>query len=510
MANVIHREKKEFRKSVNTPEYSEQEWIINPDMSNVAGVEHQYWKISGDDVLEMNPIEKAVVIGRNFNALKESTKEDLLSSVDEEVIGTTEEYDLMKAQIDAATNESRLHNLQWQMPTVNDMVQVGEDGYIDPALQDKHAENAVIFHVNNARIDEFTEVGSEQRPFKTIYRAFVQVIINGDNSMTRPYIFYIHPGIYYENMSVEHPALVHIVFYGMGDHSFGKTADIRGKFSLRNYNNNFKKLVAEYVSLTGEVFLEGSSNGSTFLEEGFFVRHTTCNGNMTMKNLGRILVNDCQLNGDLTLENVKEVVICGYPGQDHYGSNKLIVRWDDSKNIPAGATGSEVRLQSTDIGELRIEKIGTTGTVKVEPKMGACLGTSTSTHYVGDGCVLKDEGGCYIPGKIVMEQGGTWENNSLAFNADGCGLESPSIQEALRELSLRVGEIDGIFKFNSGGPGVVCCASAEVEITSLHYSVIGNSEIRTICPVTTGEVINVGNRCVTVTSNLTLSGDSEH
>ena len=61
MANVINRTTLEYRTSVNTPDFPTENWIINPDLSNLVNVPSKYWKISGELVLEMNTSEKAVV-----------------------------------------------------------------------------------------------------------------------------------------------------------------------------------------------------------------------------------------------------------------------------------------------------------------------------------------------------------------------------------------------------------------------------------------------------------------
>ena len=62
MASVISRTNPcDYRTSVNTPDYSVVDWIINPDVSDLTGVPCRYWKIVGDLVLEMTPEEKAVV-----------------------------------------------------------------------------------------------------------------------------------------------------------------------------------------------------------------------------------------------------------------------------------------------------------------------------------------------------------------------------------------------------------------------------------------------------------------
>lgn len=61
MANVLNRITGEYLKSVNTPDYSTTDWIINPDLSGVSGVPVRYWKIAEDAVSEMTELEKHVV-----------------------------------------------------------------------------------------------------------------------------------------------------------------------------------------------------------------------------------------------------------------------------------------------------------------------------------------------------------------------------------------------------------------------------------------------------------------
>jgi len=61
MANVINRTTRQLIYSANTPDYNESGWIINPDLTAVAGVPGKYWKISGESVTEMSQSEKDVV-----------------------------------------------------------------------------------------------------------------------------------------------------------------------------------------------------------------------------------------------------------------------------------------------------------------------------------------------------------------------------------------------------------------------------------------------------------------
>lgn len=61
MADVIHRTTLEQRFSIHTPDYDPGTWIINPDLSGVSGVPKKYWKIDGDNVVEMTQPEKDAV-----------------------------------------------------------------------------------------------------------------------------------------------------------------------------------------------------------------------------------------------------------------------------------------------------------------------------------------------------------------------------------------------------------------------------------------------------------------
>lgn len=62
MANVINRQTKQYLQSVNTPDYPTSEWIINPDMSSVVGLENRDIVIDGDTVRALNATEKAAAL----------------------------------------------------------------------------------------------------------------------------------------------------------------------------------------------------------------------------------------------------------------------------------------------------------------------------------------------------------------------------------------------------------------------------------------------------------------
>jgi hypothetical protein len=80
MSNVTHRTTLEYRRSVNTPDYSDPPWLINSPEANAlyeAGVPNRYWKISGDIVSEMSSAEKAAVDAANESASRDAVAEQL-------------------------------------------------------------------------------------------------------------------------------------------------------------------------------------------------------------------------------------------------------------------------------------------------------------------------------------------------------------------------------------------------------------------------------------------------
>lgn len=70
MADVLNRTTKQYLKSVNTPNFPTADWIINPDLTAVAGVPSKYWKITGDVVAEMSSAEKDTAELDNIKSAK--------------------------------------------------------------------------------------------------------------------------------------------------------------------------------------------------------------------------------------------------------------------------------------------------------------------------------------------------------------------------------------------------------------------------------------------------------
>lgn len=58
MADVLDKTTLQYIPSVNTPDYPEKDYLINPDMSAVDGVPQKYWILKDDRVVAMDAAER--------------------------------------------------------------------------------------------------------------------------------------------------------------------------------------------------------------------------------------------------------------------------------------------------------------------------------------------------------------------------------------------------------------------------------------------------------------------
>jgi len=83
MATVLNRSTKAVLRSVNTPEYPESGWIINPDLSAVEGYDAKYWTLNGDAVELMTQAERDAVDAAEQAAIDAATKAAAKGAVDQ-------------------------------------------------------------------------------------------------------------------------------------------------------------------------------------------------------------------------------------------------------------------------------------------------------------------------------------------------------------------------------------------------------------------------------------------
>lgn len=77
MASVLNRTTKVYLDSANTPDYPSAEWIINPDISAVAGWSTGYWRIVGDIVSLLTQAERDAVDAAEREAQRDAAAQQL-------------------------------------------------------------------------------------------------------------------------------------------------------------------------------------------------------------------------------------------------------------------------------------------------------------------------------------------------------------------------------------------------------------------------------------------------
>ena len=77
MSDVVNRTTRQYRKSVNTPDFPVIDWIINPDVSAVIAFPNKYWVITGDLVSLMDQTARDAVDAAEESARLDSVADEL-------------------------------------------------------------------------------------------------------------------------------------------------------------------------------------------------------------------------------------------------------------------------------------------------------------------------------------------------------------------------------------------------------------------------------------------------
>ena len=127
MANVLNKSTLELRSSVNTPDYPESDWLINPDLSAVAGLDPRYWKIAKNAVAAMTAGERQAV----DDALAADAKEALAAAAKEDAA-----QPLLKAVASMLADELTLLRKELSLPDRTDeQIAVALTAKIDAVVQ---------------------------------------------------------------------------------------------------------------------------------------------------------------------------------------------------------------------------------------------------------------------------------------------------------------------------------------------------------------------------------------
>ena len=110
MGNVLNRTTKEYRESVNTPDFPVEDWLHNPDLSSVDGVDRDWWVVDGSSVREATTQEKDA----NLTAYKAKVKAFGYHQLSTYLGDETQEMDRIYGQGHVATNAYLQPYMDWR------------------------------------------------------------------------------------------------------------------------------------------------------------------------------------------------------------------------------------------------------------------------------------------------------------------------------------------------------------------------------------------------------------
>lgn len=269
--------------------------------------------------------------------------------------------------------------------------------FIEPA-------GSKTIYVDGNRTNVYVADGSYLRPFKTIMGAVNQVIANGDNSQSVPYVIEIFAGTYVETIDLSNPLLSDIFFNGsngvyVGDSTL--TAPV-----LRAVNNdNLSSVTFTNVifSLNGTTThgIEFSSTtvGSTLGNHGIIFRTCGVQDNVSdvyFNNVSFVVFDNTGVTANINAVNVNEFNFVNSNGPNPQTPFSIVS--DLSSPTPFGWVGySSAEFTGVSIGSI---------TTDANSKVGieSCLvnGLVTDAATVNAFVVLNS----VITGSIVVNAGG--------------------------------------------------------------------------------------------------------
>ena len=94
MSNVLNRSTLEFLKSQHTPDFPTADWVINPDISPVAGEPAKYWVLIGDTLSVMDQAAKDALDASTAAAAEAAQKASVSGSPSVREYATTADLPL--------------------------------------------------------------------------------------------------------------------------------------------------------------------------------------------------------------------------------------------------------------------------------------------------------------------------------------------------------------------------------------------------------------------------------
>ncbi|MFW6002260.1 MAG: hypothetical protein ACOCQD_02885, partial [archaeon] len=291
-------------------------------------------------------------------------------------------------------------------------------------------------------------LGSYLNPYATVQAALNRIEENDDN-LSIPYVIWMGPGTYQENVLINDTTYNNIVIMGRGDVEINPSSGI--SIESNNQNTNFTYL--EFRGITfgkGVNFVGDSADGSTF-SKGLYFYDCVFNADITLDNLINVSFNRCEMDISTDIINVSNV---DFINTKYTGTGLLDVKTDTGVNTPSDFTNSKVNLDNSRIlCEITCDadsEITTTRGTELGNGVNQVTITGTLTAInswlrpsllvIDNGATLVTQGTFFD--KSTLQLDGTFENETKAdvvyYDDSVTSIVADNVQDAIGNLNAKI------------------------------------------------------------------------
>lgn len=198
-------------------------------------------------------------------------------------------------------------------------------------------------------------LGNMITPFASIQAAVNRIEQEGDNSMSIPYVVYVSPGVYNENVLLNDSLYKNFVIMGSdeGNTYIRPTSD--SALESSGQNADFTKLKIKNITIDGDVIFKGVADQNSTFVSGLELEDVVINGNLDLQYFHKFYSSDSTFNGNVFIDNVSNAHFKScFQNDDHL----FTIQTDTSSNQPIDFTNTFVKICDSEIfSELEVDSL---------------------------------------------------------------------------------------------------------------------------------------------------------
>ena len=294
----------------------------------------------------------------------------------------------------------------------------------------------------------YMTLGTINNPYLSIQAAVNQIEMNGDNTIDNPYVVYIAPGKYVENVLVNDVNFKNIIFVG------NKSVIIEplsgNSFECSNLNDNFQKLTINGIQFNKPILIYGRNADKTVFSSGLTFEDCVVKDDMNIKNIVQLNFIHTDVSSTFENENVGFIDIAS----SNISCTTLDFVYNSSNDKPLGISSVSVSIESSIVTSAL--SISNGGILNIVDSLIGTMSTSLgifgtveaySSYILGSISIkatgtLKVYGTFFDYSQLTKLTGGIYVNKNLSkvvfYDNSITSLAADNVQDAIDLLKAKV------------------------------------------------------------------------